>query len=72
MYFSSTTVETPKETKSDGEHVSISLIQAEKQGNNAGGSRGLSSNNDFGSSSSDSDSESSSTYGLDVGYSPRN
>ena len=72
MYFSLTTVETPKETKLDGEHVSISLIQVEKQGDNVGGSRGLSSSNDFGSSSSDFDSESFSTYGLDAGYSPMN
>lgn len=72
MYFSSAIVEAPKETKSNDEHVSISPIQAEKQGDNAGGSRGLSSSSGFGSSSSDSNSESFSAYGSNTGHSSRN
>ncbi|CBI20216.3 unnamed protein product, partial [Vitis vinifera] len=73
MYSSSATAGAPKETKSDGEHVSASPIQAEKQGDNAGGgSSSSSSSSDSGSSSSDSDSESSSAYGSDAGHSPKN
>ncbi|XP_034679161.1 transcription factor GTE4-like isoform X2 [Vitis riparia] len=73
MYSSSATARAPKGTKSDGEHVSASPIQAEKQGDNAGGgSSSSSSSSDSGSSSSDSDSESSSAYGSDAGHSPKN
>ncbi|XP_052207332.1 transcription factor GTE4 isoform X2 [Diospyros lotus] len=63
----------PKETKPGEKSVSSpSLVQVEKEGDNANKlSSSSSSSSDSGSSSSDSDSESSSGYGSDAGHSPR-
>ncbi|KAG8501649.1 hypothetical protein CXB51_003831 [Gossypium anomalum] len=65
-------VEVPKETTTNEQNVSRSLVEEEKQGDAASrSSSSSSSSSDSGSSSSDSDSESSSASGSDAGHSPR-
>ncbi|XP_052882930.1 transcription factor GTE4-like isoform X2 [Gossypium arboreum] len=64
-------VEVPKETTTNEQNVSRSLVE-EKPGDAASrSSSSSSSSSDSGSSSSDSDSESSSASGSDAGHSPR-
>ncbi|TYH20279.1 hypothetical protein ES288_A05G418500v1 [Gossypium darwinii] len=64
-------VEVPKETTTNEQNVSRSLVE-EKPGDAASrSSSSSSSSSDSGSSSSDSDSESSSVSGSDAGHSPR-
>ncbi|TYI30931.1 hypothetical protein ES332_A05G420200v1 [Gossypium tomentosum] len=65
-------LEVPKETTTNEQNVSRSLVEEEKQGDAASrSSSSSSSSSDSGSSSSDSDSESSSASGSDAGHSPR-